>query len=159
MNRWAGAVACCVLMAAPAFAALEFSTDHRSLSFGLMQPGEEKILAQSGSFHTEVTCTSTNGVTWYLKVSLLQPLAAGGELIPPEDFGWQVTRADGTGTVVDSSQFRSFSMMPDLVYISGPGEADGRPVRIQFRYQLKLPEAQISGAYHANIRFTLTEVL
>src|SRR3989338_2290328 len=157
--RFATAVWCCLLVATPAFAALELSTDHRPLFFGLMQPGEEKALAQSGSFHTEVTCASTGGVTWYLKISLLQPLTSGAESIPFENVGWQVTRTDGNGTVVTPNQFQSFSATPNLVYISGPGEADGRPVRIQFRYLLKLPEAQVSGAYQANIRFTLTEVL
>ena len=157
--RAAAALLVLAALIPPAFAAMEFSTDHRSLFFGLMQPGEEKILAQSGSFHTEVTCTSTSGMTWYLKVSLLQPMTSGGESIPLEGFGWQVTRSDGTGTVVSPNEFRNFSTTPDLVYISGPGDADGRPVRLQFRYQLKLPEAQVSGAYHANIRFTLTEVL
>jgi hypothetical protein len=147
------------LAATPAFAALELSTDHRSLVFGLMQPGDEKTLAQSGGFHTEVTCTSTGGMTWYLKISLLQPLTSGGESIPLEHFGWQVTRTDGNGTVVTRNEFRSFSLTPDLVYISGPGEADGRLVRLQFRYLLKLPEAQVGGAYQANVRFTLTEVL
>ena len=146
------------LIAAPVEAALELSTDHRSLSFGLMQSGEEKMLAQSGSYQTEVTCLSTNGATWYLKISLLRPLASGGEIISPEQFAWQVTGSDGVGTVVSSTEFRSFSMVPELVYISGAGEANGQPVRLRLRYMLKVPEAQISGLFQAAVRFTLTEV-
>ena len=149
----------CGVLVSSAFAGLGLSTDHRSLFFGLMQLGEEKTLAQSGSFQNEVICTSTSGVSWYLKISLLRPLTSGADSIPLENFGWQVTRTDGHGTVVNPSQSRGFGLTPDLVYISGPGDADGRPVRIQFRYMLKIPDAQVSGVYQTTIRFTLTEVL
>ena len=66
---------------------------------------------------------------------------------------------DGAGTVVNQSQFRPFSLFPDLVYLSAPGEAAGAAVRLQFRYSLKVPEAQAAGSYHTTVRFTLTEVL
>ncbi len=160
LRHFATIVGCCLLMAVPAFAGLEFSTDHRSLSFGLMRLGEEKILAQSGSFHNEVTCSSTGGNTWYLKISLLTPLSSGADEIPIEAFQWQLTRANGTGSVVSQSQFRPFSLMPDLVYISGPGEeTSGTPVRLQFRYSLAIPHTQTAGSYLTTVRFTLTEVL
>ena len=145
----------CLCMTASAEAALELTTDHRPLAFGLMKGGGENTLTQSGS---DVTCLSTGGRTWYLKISLLRPLTSGAAEIPPEQLAWQVTRADGTGTVVSTSEFRGFSMVPDLVYISGAGEADGQPVRFQFRYRLQIPDAQASGTYQAAIRFTLTEV-
>ena len=148
------------LLAAPAFAGLQFSTDHRSLAFGLMRLGEEKILAQSGSYHNEVTCSSTGGAPWYLKISLLRPLSSGADEIPLEAFKWQLARATGTGSVVSQSQFRPFTLIPDLVYVSGPGEdASGIPVRLQFRYSLAIPQAQTAGSYLTTIRFTLTEVL
>ena len=147
-----------LVISAPADAALELSTDHRSLSFGSMQGGEEKTLAQSGSYHTEVTCLSTNGQTWYLKISLVRPMTAGGEEIPPEYFAWQVMQSDGNGNVIGSGDFRPFGMMPELAYISGPGEGNGQPVRIRFRYMLRVPEAQVQGLYQASVRFTLTEV-
>ena len=149
----------CVVFAVPALAALGLSTDHRALAFGLMQPGEEKVLAQSGTHHNEITCSSTSGNAWYLKISLVAPLASGGEEIPLERFQWQVSRVDGAGTVVNQSQFRPFSLFPDLVYLSAPGEAAGAAVRLQFRYSLKVPEAQAAGSYHTTVRFTLTEVL
>jgi hypothetical protein len=47
----------------------------------------------------------------------------------------------------------------DLVYISGPAEAGGAPVRLRVRYRLRIPEAQASGVYTTTIRFTLSEVL
>jgi len=147
------------LVAAPAEAALELSTDHRALAFGLMKPGEEKVLAQSGTSHNEITCSSTNGNAWYLKISVLAPLTAGGEEIPLERFQWQVSRVDGAGSVVSQSHFRPFSLFPDTVYLSAPGEANGARVRLQFRYSLQVPETQTAGSYHTTIRFTLTEVL
>ena len=153
--------AICVISvsAGPAFAALELSTDHRPLFFGLMRLGEEKTLAESGTFHHEITCSSSGGATWYLKIHLLQPLSSGAEDIPLDRFQWQLTRTDGNGSVVTSSQFRSFTLAPDLVYISGPGEAGGTKIHLQFRYALTIPDTQVTGVYHTTIRFTLTELL
>lgn len=154
------AVLClCGVCVSSAFAALELSTDHRALFFGLMRLGEERTLAQSGSYHNEVTCASTGGGTWYLKISVLQPLASGADEIPLERFQWEATGADGTGTLANAARWRSFTLFPELVYLSGPGEADGRRVRLRFRYAVQVPEAQTQGVYHTTIRFTLTEVL
>lgn len=143
----------------PAFAALELSTDHRSLFFGLMELGEEKLLADAGSFHNEITCSSTEGRPWYLKVSVLQPLTSGSETIPLEQFAWQLAGTNGKGTVTNRNEFRAFALVPDLVYLSSPEEATGQSVQLQFRYSLKIPEAQVSGVYHTTVRFTLTEIL
>ena len=147
------------LLASSVEAAIEITTDGRSLFFGLMQTGEEKTLAEAGAFHNQVTVTTTSGRSWYLKISLLRPLSSGADLMPPETLQWQLTRTDGTGTEVNRGQFRSFSLAPELVYISGSDEVDGRPVRLQFRYLLRVPQAQVSGVYSTSIRFTLTEVL
>lgn len=147
----------------PAYAELSISTDHRSLFFGIMQLGEEKELAQQGSHHNEVTCSSTGANTWYLKINLLQPLsstaAEAEEMIPVESFKWQFVWTDGKGTAPDAYQFKSFSLTPDLVYMSGPDEANGNSINFQFKYYLKIPESQTSGVYSTTIRFTLTEIL
>ena len=159
--RWL-ALVCLLVVGSPvpsAVADLELSTDHRALFFGLMQPGEEKMLAEAGTFHNEIACASTGGSTWYVKISILQPLSSGMDEIPLESFGWQLTRTDGSGSVVTTGELRSFTLTPDLVYISGPGEGSGQPVHFQFRYSLKIPEEQMGGVYHTTIRFTFTEVL
>ena len=143
----------------PAWAGLTLSTDHRAISFGLMQLGEEKALAEAGSFHNEITVSSTNGQTWYLKISLLQPLTFGSETIPLEAFSWQLATTTGNGTVVTPFQARPFSLTPELVYISGPNEAGGTNVRFQLKYLLKIPEAQARGLYQTTIRVTLAEIL
>lgn len=142
-----------------ASAAIEISTDHRSLFFGLMQLGEEKELTQLGIYHNQITCSSTNGNSWYLKISLLKPLTSGEETIPFEDFKWQLVWTNGKGTVVNPYQFKEFSLVPDLVYISGADEAGGSSINFQFKYYLKIPEVQTSGVYNTTIRFTLTEIL
>lgn len=147
------------ILALPAYAGLEISTDHRPLSFGLMRLGEEKELAQSGVYHNQITCSSTNAGAWYLKINLLQPLASGAETIPLENFQWQLVWASGNGTPVGSYHYKAFNLFPDLVYTSGPGEAAGGNIDLQFKYSLKIPENQLSGVYSTTIRFTLTEIL
>lgn len=143
-----------------AHGAIEISIDHRALFFGVMQLGEEKELADSGTYHNQISCSSTNGKPWYLKIGLLQPLTSGSESIPVENFKWQLVWTDGLGMrVSDPHQFKEFSVFADLVYTSAADEASGNPVNFQFKYYLKIPQAQISGVYNTIIRFTLTEIL
>lgn len=143
----------------PAWAGLTLTTDHRSLVFGLMQLGESKELAQFGTYHNELTCTSTNGQTWYLKIQVLQPLSNGAETMPAERMEWQAETPEGIGTLQNPNHYTPFSVMPQLVYLSGPNEAGGGTIHLRLKYRLTVPEDQISGAYQATMRFTLTEVL
>lgn len=142
-----------------AYASISISTDHRALFFGPMQLGEEKELTGLGTYHNEIACSSTNNNTWYLKISLLTPLRAGTENIPLENFKWQLAYTTGTGTVVNPYQFKAFSLIPDLAYISGADEATGTAIKFQFKYYLKIPDIQTSGVYNTTIRFTLTEIM
>ncbi|MBI3322035.1 MAG: hypothetical protein HYZ91_07205 [Candidatus Omnitrophica bacterium] len=139
--------------------ALEIATDHRQVAFGRMQLGEEKVLAQFASSHNRVICASTNGQTWYLKISVIQPLASGAETIPLEALTWQLASTSGHGTVVNGHAFSPFRLIPETVYISGPGEADGVSVSFDFRYALTIPTQQLSGIYQTTVRFTFTELL
>ena len=157
--RLAAVVAFALCGASPAPAALQLSTDHRSLFFGVMQLGEEKTLANAGTYQNEVTVSSDGGQLWYLKISLIQPLTSGANEIPLDALAWQVTNAGGSGTLTQGSEPRPFQLTPDLVYISGPNETAGAPVTLQFRYRLTVPQAQASGVYSTTIRFTLSEVL
>jgi len=142
-----------------AYPAIEITTDHRALFFGVMQLGQEKELADFGNYHNQIACSSTNKNTWYLKISLLSPLSSGQDTIPPEYFLWQLAYTDGVGIVANPHQYKEFSLMPDLVYMSGPDEATDRSVNFQFKYNLKVPQVQSSGTYSTTIRFTLMEVL
>jgi hypothetical protein len=143
----------------PVYGAIEISTDHRALFFGPMQLGEEKELTQSGSYHNQITCSSSNGNTWYLKISLLQSLNSGIETIPLECFKWQLVWTNGKGTIPNPYRFKEFGLFPDLVYISASDEATGNLINFQFKYYLKIPETQLSGVYNTTIRFTLVEIL
>ena len=145
--------------AGSAWAGLELSTDARSLFFGRMQLGEEKELAQFGTYHNEITCSSTGNKTWHLKINLLHPLAAGNDTIPVESFAWQLFETAGIGTVANQRQFVPFQLSPDLVYVSGPDEAKGARITFQLKYRLRIPEQQVKGLYQTTLRFTLTEVL
>lgn len=142
-----------------AYPAIGITTDHRSLFFGPMQLGQEKELAEFGTYHNQITCSSTNQNTWYLKIGLLSPLSSGAETIPLENFQWQLDYTNGIGTQVNPHQYKEFSLIPEPVYISGPQEATGSSITFQFRYYLKIPQVQASGTYNTTIRFTLTEVL
>ena len=155
---------CCVLLllltlALPAYAGLELSTDHRWLFFGVMQLGDEKALADFGTYHNQITCSSNSGNPWYLKINLLGPLSLGQESIPLENFKWQLAWTNGAGSTTAGYQFRAFTLFPDLVYTSAASEAAGGGITFQFKYFLKIPQTQLSGTYNTTLRFTLTEIL
>lgn len=154
----------CCLMALQGIseAALSLTTDHRPISFGVMELEEQKTLAQSGTYHNQITCTSTNGQPWYLKISVLTPFASvssPGEMIPLEQLTWRVVWTNGKGIVAAPHEFTPFSSAPQLVYMSHPDEASGQPVSLQLTYALQVPEVQVSGIYQTTIRLTFTELL
>ena len=159
---WKWALLVCVVAVQhidTAEAGMTLSTDHRPVSFGLMRLEEEKTLAELGAYHHQITCSSTNGLSWYLKIQVLSPLSSGAETIPLEQFQWEVTSTSGRGTLTRPHQFTAFSLVPDLVSFSAPDEASGQTVTFQLRYLLKIPARQVSGIYQTTIRLTLTEVL
>ncbi len=160
MRKFILTVALVSILAGSAQAGLTLTTDHRSLFFGPMKLGETKELASSGAYHNQITCSSTSGNQWYLKVNMIQPLMSGTDQIPPENFRWQVVWTSGKGTLpANRGTYKPFSLFPELVYMSGPQEATGSSVELQFKYSLEIPETQTSGVYNAIIRFTLTEIL
>ncbi len=153
-------IALILCVAGSAEAGLTLTTDHRSLFFGPMKLGETKELASAGAYHNQITCSSTNGIQWYLKINIIQPLMSGMDQIPPENFRWQVVWTSGRGVIpANRGTYKPFSMFPEMVYLSGPQESSGTAVDLQFKYSLEIPETQASGVYNAIIRFTLTEML
>ena len=142
-------------------AAVSVTTDHQPVSFGVMELGEEKTLARYGTYQNQVTCSSSNGQPWYVKISALSPfssLSVPGETIPLERFGWQITWTNGKGVLMSPHQFTPFSLLPQLAYISNADEARGEAVSFQFSYALQMPQAQVSGMYQTTIRITVTEL-
>ena len=159
MRRVIAALLCTMMCAAVVEAAFDVSTDHRPVFFGLMQLGEDETLAQFGTYHHQLTVTSNNGRSWYLKISVLTPLSSGAETIPLDQFQWELVSTTGNGTIAHPHAWTPFSLIPEIVYFSGAGEASGTAVSLQFRYRLQVPQAQVSGIYQTTIRFTLTEIL
>ncbi len=160
MRRRVGLIGLLWLMAPTVcWAGLSLSTDHRQVDFGPMELGAHKELAQFGSHHNVITCSSTNGRIWSLHISVLQPLTSGSQTIPPEQFRWQLARTTGLGTLVNRFAFHPFSLVPEPVYISTDQEAAGQPIELDLKYSLTVPEIQVTGAYSTTIRLTLTEVL
>lgn len=141
------------------WASFGISTDNRSVDFGQMKLEEEKELRYLGDYHNEITCTSSNQRTWYLKVNLLMPLTSGADTISLDNFKWQLVWNDGRGTMANPYRFKEFSLSPELIYICGPGDSQGNAIHLRFKYYLKIPQAQAQGIYITVVRFTLTEIL
>lgn len=142
-----------------AWSTFSISTDNRAIDFGQMALDEAKELTYLGDYHNEITCTSSNQKTWYLKVNLLSPLSSGANKIPLDNFKWQLSWTDGKGSIAHPYAFKEFALFPDLTYISGPGESAGTGIRLRFKYSLKIPQAQAQGIYSTIVRFTFTEIL
>ena len=144
--------------AVSASAELQITTDGRSVAFGAMKPGETKTLSERGAYHNQITCTSTGGSRWYLRIDLTGPLGSGANSIPLDSFAWHLVDSNGTGTI-HATQFTPFATAPLLAYTAGADELQGRPVTLQFRYQLRLPSRQVAGTYNTTIRYTISEEL
>lgn len=143
-----------------AWAVFSLSVDSQPLSFDVMDPGQTKELISQGNYHNEVTCQSTNGTTWYLKIHVTSPFTSGSGTIPLENFQWMLSEVqNGTGSSQNIGVYNAFTTSPALVYISGSSDNSGNQVKARFKYQLILPANQTSGVYSTIVRYTLTETL
>ena len=143
-----------------AWATFSLSVDSQPLSFDVMDPGQGKELVSQGNYHNEVTCQSTNGTTWYLKIHVTRPFSSASATVPLENFQWMLSEVQsGTGSPQNIGVYNAFTTSPTLVYISGNSDNSGTQVKARFRYQLTLPANQLSGVYSTIVRYTLTETL
>ena len=144
----------------PVYAVFELIADNSIIDFGFMNISENKHLKEKGSYHNQITCTSDNDNTWYLKIHLAEPFNSGSAYIPYESFQWRVTSvANGSGIVYNENEFRPFLDIPVAVYTSGPNDNSGTEVSIRFDYQLSIPKNQLPGNYRSAVRYTLSELL
>ncbi len=144
------------------FGAISLSLDNSLIDFRAMDTGETMEVSDKGFYHNEITCSSTNDQTWYLKAQLIRPFQYGMHTIPAENFEWVVVSIGGGTGVVNGDMNRpnSFSVSPTgLIYTSGAGDNSGNEIRIQLRYKLTVPKNSIAGSYNATIRLIMTEVL
>ena len=66
------------LLVAPtiAYAAISMSLDKNMLDFRTMNPGETREVADQGDYHNQITCSSTNSRTWYVKAHMIRPFTS-----------------------------------------------------------------------------------
>ncbi|OIO32729.1 MAG: hypothetical protein AUJ70_04885 [Candidatus Omnitrophica bacterium CG1_02_40_15] len=134
------------------------STDTSNVSFGEMAIGDWKELG-GGTYHNQLTCKSTNGKTWYVKIYVLAPLTSGTKTINNSYFKYMPGWTNGTGSVQNQYSFIAFSGISSLVYVSGPDDNSGSDVYLQFKYGLSIPANQVAGIYNTTVRYVMTETL
>lgn len=133
--------------------------DNPNLSFGLISPGQEKILGE-GRFFNEVRCRSNSGRTWQLKAQLNSlRLLEKNYSLPLSNLGWRVAESTGSAEPISSSGFQQFSGLPALIYISQGDDLRGKEVVLRFQYRLYSPVEAPSGNYTGEVVFTMTESL
>jgi hypothetical protein len=142
-------------------AVITMTIDRAMVDFRIMENGQSTEVSDQGVYDNQVTCTSTNNVTWYLKTNLVRPFTSGPNTIPNENFSWKVVNVvNGRGMVFNNlNAANSFTDARSLVYTSDPADNTGAEVRIQFRYLLTIPKNQIAGNYFATVRWTMNETL
>lgn len=142
-------------------ATLSMDIDVNNLDFRIMDPGQTYELADKGTYHNEVSCSSTNNRTWYLYAQAIRPFTSGIRTIPIENFKWMVVSVgDGKGTLLNNVNIANpFTLTPGLIYTSDSLDNTGTVIRIRFRYVLTIPKNQVAGAYDSVVRFTMNEVL
>jgi len=144
-----------------AAAEITMTLDRNQIDFRVMDPGETREVTDQGVYHNQISCTSTNDVTWYLKAQIIRPFTSGMHSIPNENFRWKVVSVgDGRGQVYNNvNTANPFTTYPGVIYTSADTDNTGTQVDIQLRYVLTVPRNQIAGHYDAVIRFTMIEIL
>jgi len=138
-------------------AVFSLSLDNPHLAFGLINPGENKILGEGHFFH-EAKCRSNNGRSWYLKAQLISLRLLGKEYsLPYSCLKWKISESTGAYRQQTGSDFTAFSSEPELVYTSEGDDPKGREVILRFQYSLTLPREAPAGNYVGQIIFTMTE--
>jgi len=149
------------LLVAPtiAYAAISMSLDKNMLDFRTMNPGETREVADQGDYHNQITCSSTNSRTWYVKAHMIRPFTSRQFTMPSEALKWMVVSVgDGKGTIYNNLHTQNpFSTMPSTIYTSSDLDNTGTEVKIQLRYVLAVPKNQVAGNYDAIIRLTMAE--
>ena len=142
-------------------AAITMDLDRTTIDFRSLNTGQTSELADQGTYHNQVTCSSTNNKTWYLKAHLVRPFTSGMNTIPAENFQWMVVSiGNGRGMVTNSINVpTSFSTIQSTIYTSAETDNTGTEVKIQFRYILTIPKNQVAGGYDAIVRLMMVESL
>ena len=133
------------------------SLDNPNIVFGLMSPGETKLLGE-GKFFNEIRCCSNSGRDWYLKAQLISlKLLEKEGTIPNANLKWKVSEYVGAAEPGGKNEFKPFSDQAMLIYASQGDDNKGKEVILRLQYSLTSPPDATAGNYAGQIIFTLTE--
>ncbi len=133
------------------------SLDNPNLAFGLVSPGETKILGE-GSFFNELKCRSNSGRPWYLKVQLVSLRLLEKPFVLPLSYSkFKVVESSGSGEPQAKLGFQEFSEQAALIYVSQGEDNRGKEVILKFQYSLSSPMDAPAGNYIGQVTFTMAE--
>lgn len=133
------------------------SLDNPNLAFGLITPGQTKILGE-GRFFNQVKCRSNSGRPWYVKAQLLSLRSAQRPYSPPlSNLKWKIGQTSGSNRTVAQYDFQAFSDAPVLIYTSMGDDNRGKEVELGLQYSLALPPDAPAGEYIGQVVFTMAE--
>lgn len=133
------------------------SLDNPNLTFGLVSPGQTKVLGED-YFFNELKCRANSGRTWYLKAQLVSLKVLGKNYsLYPSYLKYKIVDLQGSAKDYARLGFREFSEQPLLIYISQGEDNRGREVILRLQYSLSSPAEAPAGDYVGQIIFTMAE--
>lgn len=133
----------------------KLSLDNASIIFGYTEPGKSVELYPYKHYN-EVKCISNKGNTWYLRLSVIGNVIGPADTpVKIDDFKWMISRSTGDGVI--EKGWHSFTESPAVAYTSGPADAGGEEVILQFKYKLDLPPNAKGGNYSLNVLYAMTD--
>ncbi len=133
------------------------SLDNPSLYFGLIKPGDTKILGE-GRFFNQIRCRSNSGRPWFVKAQIVSlSLLEKEYALPVGNLKWKVTESTGSAQPTGGYDFQPFSTEPLLLYASQGEDDAGKEVVLYMQYSLTSPPDAPAGNYAGQIVFTMAE--
>lgn len=133
------------------------SLDNPHLAFGLVKPGQTKILGE-GRFFNQIKCRSNYGRDWYLKAQLTSLRLLGKPYsLPTSNLKYRIVESTGSAEVLSREGFKEFTEQPSVIYTSQSDDNEGKEVILRFQYSLTSPSDAPAGNYIGRIIFTMTE--
>ncbi len=135
----------------------DLSLTNSNIAFGLIKPGDTKILGEGNSFN-EVKCRSNLERPWYLKANLVSlGLLGKGQILPASCLKWKIVECSSSLNSLSKLEFQDFSKEPVLIYNSAGDDNRGKEVILKFQYRFSSPEDAPAGNYLGQIIFTMAE--
>lgn len=133
------------------------SLDNPNLTFGLVSPGQTKVLGE-GRFFNEIRCRSNSGRSWYLKAQLISlKVLERNYSLAPSCLKYKIAELQGSAREYGRSNFREFSEGTFLIYASQGEDNRGKEVILRFQYFLSPPSEAPAGNYVGQVVFTMAE--